>query len=81
MKGGFLMNTRIGQLDSIRGIAAFCVLFSHLYSVLKGVLPTTISFLFTLTPFKLFIAGHSAVILFFVLSGFVLSIPILEKRK
>ncbi|MDD3265647.1 MAG: acyltransferase [Burkholderiales bacterium] len=53
-------------LDSIRGIAAVSVLIFHLYQI-DGSERNIYS------EFKLFAAGHEAVILFFVLSGFVLS--------
>ncbi|WP_447781020.1 acyltransferase family protein [Pseudomonas plecoglossicida] len=59
-------------LDSLRGIAALIVLFSHttiaglykvepLWSIIKW------------TPLKVFWSGHQAVILFFMLSGFALT--------
>ncbi len=53
-------------LDSLRGIAAVMVIFQHLWEM---------SYLSDdrLRPWWFFCAGHEAVILFFVLSGFVLS--------
>lgn len=71
------MNKRIEQLDSIRGLAALAVLFSHIPY-----------FAFSL-PYLTYRAlvwiglndGHSSVMLFFILSGFVLSIPFLKKDK
>lgn len=74
--------TRFAELDSLRGLAAFTVVIDHclmsspvfaatdsgwahgpVVSVLKN------------TPVHLIWAGHEAVIFFFVLSGFVLSLP------
>jgi peptidoglycan/LPS O-acetylase OafA/YrhL len=71
-----ILNSRIEQLDSIRGIAAFCVFVSHIYAI-QHVFP---AFLVGLTPLKALVDGHAAVILFFVLSGFVLSIPFLKGK-
>lgn len=68
-----IMNNRIEQLDSIRGIAALSVLFNHM-----GLVSTTLPIFFM--PLKL-VNGHSAVIIFFILSGFVLSLPILNKNR
>ena len=76
------MNTRIHQLDALRGLAAFSVVFHHCLLVFPAFfaanfhkeIPSIISIL-TYSPFHLLWAGHEAVILFFVLSGFVLSLP------
>ncbi len=55
------------QLNSLRGIAALSVLFWHYYLVLNDD-PTKI-----FKPYLFFMYGTGAVILFFVLSGFVLA--------
>ena len=65
---------RIGGLDALRGIAALVVVFRHFYNIVPE-LDTNGHWLFEVTPFHHLIAGRHAVILFFVLSGFVLSIP------
>lgn len=58
------MNKKLGKLEAIRGIAALYVVFHHLYNntdLLRGY------------PFSsLFMFGQEAVILFFILSGFVI---------
>lgn len=64
------VSNRIESLDSIRGIAALAVLMGH----------TVGSFAWPLAwskiPFiNIFFEGYPAVIMFFVLSGFVLSRP------
>lgn len=67
-------NGRIHGLDSFRGIAAFAVVLNHFYNMvpeLKG----DSSWLFNYTPAHWLIAGRCAVIVFFVLSGFVLALP------
>ncbi|MCL6457336.1 MAG: acyltransferase, partial [Gorillibacterium sp.] len=71
------MNKRFEELDSLRGLAAVSVLLSHIALILPG------RTFFTdgeHTPLHLFWAGHEAVILFFLLSGFVLSLPYLNKK-
>ena len=68
---------RYPALDALRGVAAFAVLTHH--CVLSGLLPippgrwTTLS---RYTPLHLFVNGRAPVILFFVLSGFVLAISL-----
>ncbi|WP_372632922.1 acyltransferase family protein [Cohnella sp.] len=75
------MKERFAQLDALRGLASLSVLLSHVVlivapswmgGVVYGILTRTYS------PFQIFVNGHSAVILFFVLSGFVLSLPLLD---
>ncbi|MBH5316858.1 acyltransferase [Paenibacillus sp. GSMTC-2017] len=70
-------NKRLDQLDSIRGLAATSVVLAHI-SIL---IPSSL-FLDNLnkTPLHLFWLGHESVILFFVLSGFVLSLPYLNNN-
>ena len=58
---------RVVELDSLRGIAAATVVIHHLWAISH----------FHEAPWYLtpLTAGHEAVILFFVLSGYVLSLP------
>ncbi len=69
---------RLYQLDSLRGIAALCVVFHHLFwlwedEAISRTSPSLRGFVeLLLQPIS---AGHEAVILFFILSGLVLSIP------
>jgi peptidoglycan/LPS O-acetylase OafA/YrhL len=78
---------RIPALDSLRGIAAFSVVIYHsmlvfpaFHAILDGRgVPYAVSgrvttLLLTVTPPSLFWAGREAVLLFFVLSGFVLTL-------
>ena len=64
---------RIIALDSLRGIAALVVLSQHLiliFDIRKG---SPASLLLHYSPLKLLIIGHSAVLVFYVLSGFALT--------
>lgn len=69
---------RIEALDAVRGIAAFLVLLSHLYVTLPDATQAVLRL--DDTPLSLFVLGRPAVILFFVLSGFVLSLSLLAPR-
>ncbi|MGN8232278.1 acyltransferase family protein [Priestia flexa] len=70
---------RYEELDSIRGLASLTVVICHIISVSSAY--GLVVFLST-TPFlHLFFASHEAVIMFFVLSGFVLSLPALSGKK
>ena len=68
------MTTRYHQLDSLRGIAALTVVFSH-YSQIA---PTR---WMQHVPWRLFTEGHSAVVLFFTLSGFALALQVTGQSK
>ncbi|PEU05232.1 hypothetical protein CN527_02530 [Bacillus cereus] len=80
---------RYDSLDSIRGFASFSVVISHMlitfpifFSFISLEPSQTFSWesVLTFSPLHLFWAGHEAVILFFILSGFVLSLPYLEGK-
>jgi peptidoglycan/LPS O-acetylase OafA/YrhL len=69
---------RFPELDSLRGLAAVVVVLHHFKlmfyrGALTTGLPSLIAYPFT--------AGHEAVTLFFVLSGFVLSLPYLRRKE
>lgn len=82
---------RLTSLDGLRGVAALIVVAHHvslLYQPMAatyvgGTLPTEGSWAwwFSHSPLKLLTAGPEAVIIFFVLSGFVLSLPVLKPRE
>jgi peptidoglycan/LPS O-acetylase OafA/YrhL len=67
-----LHSQRFEQLDSIRGLAALTVVFSHINGFTEILVNTEY---LKYTPLKLLVAGHEAVIIFFILSGFVLALP------
>ena len=70
---------RIDGLDSLRGLAALIVLLHHCYYMLDSSKTGELSIV-RLSPLRLFIAGHAAVIVFFLLSGFVLALPYRSKQ-
>ena len=73
------VNTRYTQLDSLRGLAACSVVFCHGASVLPQVFDDPHrTWWLTQTPLSSLVAGHAAVIFFFVLSGYVLTLPFLK---
>ena len=68
---------RFHELDALRGLAAVTVMFHH-FEILwfpPATLPRWATLLSPLTD------GLEAVVLFFMLSGFVLSVPLLRNRK
>ncbi|WP_158630108.1 acyltransferase [Cohnella sp. AR92] len=78
------MKERLAQLDSLRGIAAVIVVLTHLIAnaliaVMPGFLRQALTA--TLSPFSVLTNGRAAVISFFILSGFVLSLPILQEGR
>lgn len=79
---------RIQQLDSIRGLAALSVVLQHCLYVFPLLFDDTtgqknfwLLNLFKYSPLHLFWAGSQAVFLFFLLSGFVLSLPYYRTQK
>ena len=85
--------SRLTSLDGLRGIAALIVLAHHASLLtpaisaayiatpgMSGPVAGSIGWWFTYTPLKIFTAGPEAVVVFFVLSGFVLSLPVLGPR-
>ncbi|MGS2779049.1 acyltransferase family protein [Robertmurraya sp. GLU-23] len=74
------MSPRYEELDSIRGIAALMVFLSHMLQLIpnfgREIIYSNIG-----VYFKFLWDGHAAVMMFFVLSGFVLSLPVYNKQK
>ncbi|CAL8473124.1 acyltransferase family protein [Caballeronia sp. S22] len=68
------MTTRYHQLDSLRGIAALTVVFNH-YSQI------TLTRWLQHVPWRVIAEGHSAVILFFALSGFALTLQVTGESR
>ena len=66
---------RFYELDSLRGLAALSVVLSHF----NYIVPQRLNYWMLHTPLRVLVAGHQAVMLFFVLSGFVLTLPYLRR--
>ncbi len=77
--GNLQTHNRYRQLDSLRGLAALCVFLSH-YVLIFNYSGNRIDLL-RQSPLGVLINGRAAVIFFFVLSGFVLSLPFINSDK
>ena len=80
-------NKRIESLDSLRGVAALIVVIFHcltsyviFYNGNNHIFENKAMEVITITPLKILWAGNEAVLLFFVLSGFVLSLPVFNGK-
>jgi peptidoglycan/LPS O-acetylase OafA/YrhL len=72
----------LGELDSLRGIAAVAVMLFHFHFLWEESPHSKWQeSLFIVPPLKFLIAGHAAVVLFFLLSGFVLALPLIRGRQ
>lgn len=80
---------RIGSLDSMRGIAALVVVIFHCLisfpifhnATYQGFYENWFIKISNITPLNLIWAGNQAVLLFFILSGYVLSLPFLKRTQ
>jgi peptidoglycan/LPS O-acetylase OafA/YrhL len=68
---------RFYELDSLRGVAALTVVFHHFSRICSS----RVTYFLDRSPLRLVVAGHQAVILFFLLSGFVLTLPYKKKDR
>jgi peptidoglycan/LPS O-acetylase OafA/YrhL len=71
---------RLLELDALRGLAALMVLAYHPRLLFGLHLPGFEHYLWS-GPLHILVAGPEAVILFFVLSGFVLALPIVQRKQ
>jgi len=67
---------RNAELDGLRGVAALIVVFYHFNYLWKACgQPPWVTATLERTPLALLVSGRASVLLFFVLSGFVLALP------
>ena len=71
---------RLAELDSLRGLAALSVVLFHFQSFWERAKLPIWERVGVLGPLRLVSSGHEAVLLFFLMSGFVLSIPQIQGR-
>lgn len=74
-----VMHPRYKQLDSLRGLAALSVFFVHIIG--KNAVDSPCVDFLKRTPLGIVFNGGAAVMFFFVLSGFVLSLPFINNEK
>jgi peptidoglycan/LPS O-acetylase OafA/YrhL len=73
---------RLAALDSLRGLAALSVVACHYLILLRGTpIGQSLAPWLRVPPFSLFWSANGAVILFFVLSGYVLALGLLGDRR
>ncbi len=83
-----MKSNRIESLDSLRGVSALIVVIFHCL-IAFVLFADALNFHFandfieflTLSPLKIFWSGNEAVLLFFVLSGFVLFLPVMNNKQ
>jgi peptidoglycan/LPS O-acetylase OafA/YrhL len=66
---------RWSELDGIRGIAACVVVIYHFYLLISNTVPSWMRWTLGYTPLYVLISGLEAMLTFFLISGFVLSLP------
>jgi peptidoglycan/LPS O-acetylase OafA/YrhL len=85
---GLVSAPRLTSLDGLRGLASLAVVFWHMSLVFPQVINLnpaapvgSATWWFEFTPLKLVSAGPEAVLIFFVLSGMVVVLPVLRRAE
>ncbi|WP_176038369.1 acyltransferase family protein [Brucella tritici] len=71
---------RYPELDALRGLAASVVLLRHFVNIWPYEAMGPYFFILLRSPLRFFFAAHEAVLLFFLLSGFVLTLPFMRRQ-
>lgn len=66
---------RFCELDALRGLAALVVVFSHFVILWRDTANPAVQLALDAVPLRFMWSGHHAVLLFFLISGFVLTLP------
>ncbi|MBN9036084.1 MAG: acyltransferase [Rhizobiales bacterium] len=66
---------RFPELDALRGLAALAVVFNHFVVLWRGTASPAVQIALDAVPLRFMWSGHHAVLLFFLISGFVLTLP------
>jgi peptidoglycan/LPS O-acetylase OafA/YrhL len=77
-------SSRLAQLTGLRGVGALTVVISHCLNTTPSLVHPasgTLGWWVSYTPINLLWDGDEAVLMFFVLSGFVLARPLVTKEK
>lgn len=72
---------RIHQIDALRGLMAAVVVIQHIYLSFPTGSGAEWVNIIKYSPLRIFIAGHAAVLVFFVMSGFVVALPFTGGRS
>lgn len=73
-------SARLPTLDVLRGVAAFIVVIGHLFLMYPEADRMQIPTWLRISVLRILVNGHASVILFFILSGYVLSLPYLKGK-
>lgn len=71
-----IITGRYSEIDALRGIAATIVMLRHFVNVWPYESMGIFFYIFLRSPLRIFFAAHEAVLLFYLLSGFVLTIAL-----
>lgn len=81
------MESRLKELDALRGLAALTVFIAHILAIFKNATAPEFAAvgplmkLLDLTPLSILWASSQAVLLFFILSGFVLTTMLAQRTR
>ena len=75
-----LNSKRLIFLDSVKGLAAFCVLTGHFYMLFQQSMPETVRVIERIPVANLIVNGRYAVCLFVVISNYIIPLRFNSKK-